>query len=94
MFKSMSREGNALKIYFDHMNGKLECRGEKLIGFAIAGADRKFTWADAEIKNDSVVVSSPTVPDPESVRYAWADNPACNLYNGAGLPAVPFRTDS
>ena len=93
VFKSLSIEGNAMRIDFDHVNGKLECRGEKLIGFAIAGADRQFLWANAEIAGDQVIVSSPAIPEPEFVRYAWADNPACNLYNGAGLPAVPFRSD-
>lgn len=69
-------------------------RGGKLAGFAIAGEDRKFYWADAAIEGDTIVVSSPNVPDPVAVRYAWDSNPVCNLYNGAGLPAVPFRTDN
>lgn len=65
----------------------------ELEGFAICGADRKWVWAEARIENSSVVVSSPAVPEPVAVRYAWANNPTCNLYNGVGLPAVPFRTD-
>jgi len=64
-----------------------------LEGFAICGPDKVWHWADAKIEGDVVVVSSPKVPDPIAVRYAWADNPTCNLYNGAGLPAAPFRTD-
>ena len=64
-----------------------------LKGFAIAGEDRHFVWADARIEKDSVVVSSPAVSKPVAVRYAWADNPECNLVNGSGLPASPFRTD-
>ena len=64
-----------------------------LTGFEIAGADREFHVADATIDGDSVVVSSPKVAQPVAVRYAWADCPACNLYNSAKLPAVPFRTD-
>jgi len=60
----------------------------------IAGADRKFAWADARIDGDTVVVSSPEIPEPVAVRYAWVNNPeGCNLYNGAGLPAAPFRSD-
>jgi sialate O-acetylesterase len=94
MFKSMTRECKSLRIYFDHINGKLECRGEKLLGFAIAGADRKFVWAQGEINNESVIVSSSAVPDPKYVRYAWADNPLCNLYDSVGMPANPFRTDN
>jgi sialate O-acetylesterase len=65
----------------------------QLEGFAICGEDRKWGWADATIDGDTVVVSSQKVPNPIAVRYAWADNPTCNLYNGAGLPASPFRTD-
>ncbi len=64
-----------------------------LEGFAICGEDRKWVWADAKIDGDTVVVWSDKVPVPVAVRYAWADNPTCNLYNGAGLPASPFRTD-
>ncbi len=65
----------------------------ELQGFAICGEDRKWVWADARIDGDEVVVSSPDVPAPVAVRYAWADNPTCNLVNATGLPAVPFRTD-
>jgi sialate O-acetylesterase len=66
---------------------------DKLIGFYIAGADRKWVEADASIDGDSVVVSSAQVPDPVAVRYGWANSPRCNLYNKEGLPASPFRTD-
>ncbi len=65
----------------------------QLEGFAICGEDRKWVWADAKIEGDKVVVWSDQVPAPVAVRYAWADNPTCNLFNGAGLPASPFRTD-
>jgi sialate O-acetylesterase len=68
--------------------------GSELEGFAICGADRNWVWADGRIKGDCVVVWSDKVPQPIAVRYAWADNPICNLYNGAGLPASPFRTDT
>lgn len=62
-------------------------------GFAICGEDKKWVWADAKIEGDHVVVWADNVPAPVAVRYAWADNPTCNLCNGAGFPAVPFRTD-
>jgi sialate O-acetylesterase len=63
--------------------------------FAIAGADKKFVWAQAIIKGNTVVVWSDQVPAPVAVRYAWADNPgAANLYNKEGLPASAFRTDN
>jgi sialate O-acetylesterase len=67
--------------------------GSELEGFAICGEDRRWVWADAQIQGDTVVVRSDKVPSPVAVRYAWADNPTCNLYNGAGFPASPFRTD-
>jgi len=66
----------------------------QLEGFVICGEDRKWQWADAKIEGDTVVISSPSVPQPVAVRYAWADSPNGNLYNQAGLPAGPFRTDS
>ncbi|PAW79937.1 MAG: hypothetical protein B9S32_01015 [Verrucomicrobia bacterium Tous-C9LFEB] len=65
----------------------------ELEGFAICGEDKKWVWADARIVGDKLLVWSDAVPNPVAVRYAWADNPTCNLYNGAGLPASPFRTD-
>ncbi len=65
----------------------------ELEGFAICGENQKWEWADAKIDGDTVVVSSAAVPKPVAVRYAWAQNPFCNLYNAAGLPANPFRTD-
>ncbi len=94
-YKSMSMEegGKAIKLSFDHTKGSLEAKGDKLTGFAIAGEDRKFFWADAVIAGNSVVVSSAKVPNPVAVRYAWHINPVCNLYNKSGLPASPFRTD-
>ena len=65
----------------------------RILREAIAGGDKKFVWADARIVGDTVVVSSPAVSSPVAVRYAWANNPPCNLINKAGLPASPFRTD-
>ena len=83
----------ALKLHFDHADGGLVVKGDKLGEFSVAGADRKWYWADARIEGDDVVVSSKLVPDPKAVRYAWQSNPAATLFNGAGLPASPFRTD-
>ena len=67
-------------------------RGE-VTGFQIAGADRVWHWAKADIEGDEVIVYSENVPHPVAVRYGWADNPVCNLFNSTGLPAHPFRTD-
>jgi len=90
----MEINGNEIVLHFNHLGGGLIAGGDgPLKGFAIAGADRKFVWADAKIDSDSVVVSSSEVSEPVAVRYAWADNPVCNLYNKEGLPASPFRTD-
>ena len=76
------------------MGGGLVAKGgEELKGFAIAGEDKKFVWAEAKIDGDKVIVSSDEIAEPVAVRYAWADNPVCNLYNEEDLPASPFRTD-
>lgn len=94
-FRSIEVHDNSVRLSFDHVAGGLRARGGgKLEGFAIASKDGVFRWADAVIDGNGVVVSSTEVDKPVAVRYAWADNPACNLENGAGLPAVPFRTDA
>ena len=95
IYKSMKTEGNKITLEFEHVGGGLVAEGgEPPKGFAIAGADRKFVWADAKIEGDTVVVSSDEVSEPAAVRYGWANNPVCNLYNKEGLPASPFRTDA
>ena len=94
LYKSCKIEGSEVRIEFDHTFGGLKARdGGKLRGFAIAGADHQWHWADARIDGNSIVVSASDVYMPLAVRYAWADNPDCNLVNGAMLPASPFRTD-
>lgn len=94
IYKSMEVQGNKIILSFDHVDGGLESRGGPLKHFAIAGCDGTFRWANAEIVGDKVAVWHEGVPEPRAVRYAWADNPAgANLYNKAGLPASPFRTD-
>jgi sialate O-acetylesterase len=94
IYERMQVEGNKVRLFFRHVGSGLACKGEKLTGFAIAGVDGKFVWAEAAIEGDTVVVWSPQVPQPVAVRYAWADNPEVNLYNREGLPALPFRTDA
>jgi sialate O-acetylesterase len=91
---SIKRVPGAIRLRFTHTDGGLVVKGPKLEEFEIAGDDRKWYWADAYIKKNTVVVSSPSVPNPKEVRYAWQSNPAATLFNGAGLPAVPFRTDT
>ncbi|MDR1191693.1 MAG: hypothetical protein LBK60_08555 [Verrucomicrobiales bacterium] len=94
-FSDMKIAGNRATLSFTHTGGGLASHGAdgELRGFAIAGADRKFYWAKAVINGDTVTVSADEVPSPVAVRYAWADNPAADLYNADGLPASPFRTD-
>lgn len=91
--KSINRLSGAIRIHFTHTDGGLVAKGDKLAEFSVAGDDHKWYWADARIEGDTVVVSSPSVPNPKEVRYAWQSNPVATLYNGAGLPATPFRTD-
>ena len=93
VFKSMNIEDGKAELSFTQINGGLKVKGDILKGFAICGADKKFVWAQAQIKGKKVTVSATEVPVPVAVRYAWGDNPECNLVNGADLPAVPFRTD-
>jgi sialate O-acetylesterase len=92
--ESVERLSASIRLRFTHTDGGLVVKGDKLEEFSIAGDDRKWSWADARIEGDTVVVSSPSVPHPTQVRYAWQSNPAATLFNGAGLPAVPFRTDT
>jgi sialate O-acetylesterase len=93
-FDSMTVEGAAMRVKFTHAAG-LSSKDGPPKHFALAGADKRFVWADAKIDGDTVLVSSPEVTQPTAVRYAWANNPGgCNLYNAAGLPSAPFRADA
>ncbi|WP_109485607.1 sialate O-acetylesterase [Occallatibacter savannae] len=92
--ESVERAPGAIRLHFAHTDGGLVTKGDKLGEFSIAGDDRNWVWADAHIEGDTVVVSSPAVPHPTEVRYAWQSNPVATLFNGAGLPAAPFRTDN
>lgn len=93
LFKSMKINRTEATLEFENVGDGLACHGGKLIGFAIAGSDRKFVWASARIEGKTVVVSSPKITEPVAVRYAWGDNPEGNLFNELNLPAAPFRTD-
>jgi sialate O-acetylesterase len=93
-YQSMTIAGNTATISFTHTGNGLEIRNNSLSGFAIAGEDKKFYWADAKIVRNKVIVSSHMVAKPVAVRYAWAINPFAQLYNMDGLPASPFRTDN
>ena len=95
VYRSHRIEGRAIRIYFDGVERLKPASGSRLKGFALAGPDHKFRWADAQIDNEtnSITVSCPSIEFPVAVRYGWADNPDCNLVDEAGLPASPFRTD-
>lgn len=95
-YRDMQKQENKIILSFDYVDGKgwRPFDTASPVGFAIAGEDREFVWADAKIMPDGrIEVSANGVADPVAVRYAWADNPVCNMYDNAGLPLTPFRTD-
>ena len=94
IFKRMTIEGRRARLSFDHAGGGLVAREGDLREFAVAGADRKFAPANARIEGGQVVVWSDDVAKPVAVRYAWTNDPKCNLVNRESLPASPFRTDT
>ncbi|MDX1932978.1 MAG: sialate O-acetylesterase [Capsulimonadales bacterium] len=93
VYTGMTKANGEIRLKFDEVGGGLIVRGGALEGFAIAGQDRRWVWAEARIDGRDVVVSSSKVPEPVAVRYAWGINPLGNLFNAEGLPASPFRTD-
>lgn len=97
VYKSMAVEGNRIRLQFDKVGDGLVLKdgsGPYLKGFAIAGADRKFVWAQGKLEGNTLVLSSDQVPQPVAVRYAWGNSPFVNLYNKENLPASSFRTDT
>lgn len=93
LFQEMEVKGNEVVLEFDYSKGLTTKNGEAPSGFAIAGEDKAWHWAQARIEDEKVVVWSEEVDKPEAIRYGWQSNPEVNLYNQAGLPASPFRTD-
>jgi len=96
-YESMAVEEGKIRLHFQHVYGGLVTKSLANVivsGFEIAGEDRRFVAANAKIDGDSVVVSSEKVAHPVAVRYAWGMNPQPSIYNRAGLPASPFRTDN
>ncbi|HEY3836156.1 MAG TPA: sialate O-acetylesterase [Bryobacteraceae bacterium] len=94
MYRQMTREGNSLRLYFEHTGSGLDARGGgNLLGFEIAGKDGNFVSANARIEGQTVVVACDQISDPAKVRYAWADDPQATLENREGLQASPFRAD-
>lgn len=93
VYKSMKVDGNKIILTFDHVGGGLVIKGNELKDFTIAGEDKKFVPALAEIVKDKVVVSAEGIDNPVAVRAGWRFCPQMNLYNKENLPATPFRTD-
>lgn len=92
MFRQATPDGTSIRAWFDHANG-LTAKGGAVTGFEVAGRDGKYAAAIANIDGNTVVASSPDVPAPVYVRYAWANSPQCDLFNSAGLPASPFTSE-
>ena len=93
VYQTYRVKGDRVILSFECTDGGLKTsNGKKLTGFAIAGIDGKYHWAEAEICGNEIIVSSEMVKHPLAVRYGWGDNPTCNLINGAGLPASSFQT--
>ena len=93
LYDKMEVQGDKIMLHFKHVNGGLVAKDGVLKGFAIAGDDKKFAWANATIEGNTVVVSNPGIAAPVAVRYGWGNNPPTSLYNKENLPASPFRTD-
>ena len=93
-FKKVKFKNGKAIVRFTHIAEGLQARTGKVTGFAIAGSDGNFVWANADIIGDTVVVSHPSVKDPAAVRFGWADYPVVDLWNSEWLPASPFRTDN
>jgi sialate O-acetylesterase len=93
VFESMKIKGSNAILHFTHIGGGLVAKDGPLQGFTVAGADKVFHPAQAEIHGKTIVVQANAVAKPAAVRYGWANVPAGNLFNHAGLPASPFRTD-
>jgi sialate O-acetylesterase len=92
-FAGMQIENGAAVLTFRNADGGLVATSGSSLGFSIAGADGNFVWANATVRGQQVTVQSPDVPQPTAVRYGWANFPVLDLFNKAGLPAGPFRTD-
>jgi sialate O-acetylesterase len=92
-FDTLKIDGNKAIVSFKNVGGGLVAKDDMLKGFTIAGADGKFAWANAKIDGNTVILTSKGIQQPTAVRYGFASNPQCTLYNREGLPALPFRTD-
>ena len=93
LYEGHAVKGSEVLVRFKHAHQGLKLNPAARSGFAIRGSDGEWKWGNARVDGETVVVSHPEIQQPVAVRYAWADNPVATLFNGAGLPAAPFRTD-
>ena len=91
LYRQATPEGASIRVWLDHARG-LNAKGGEVTGFEVAGSDGKFSPATAKIDGETIVATSPSVAEPISVRYGWANSPQCNLFNGEALPASPFTS--
>ena len=89
----ITAKNGTLVLEFINAAGGLVAKGGRLAGFAIAGEDGRYVWADGRIDGNRVILSNPEIPCPSKVRYAWDDDPEVSLFNGEGLPASPFKVE-
>ncbi|MDD5707410.1 MAG: sialate O-acetylesterase, partial [Kiritimatiellae bacterium] len=94
IYRSLRIEGDRVRLRFDHATGGLTAKDGQLHGFTVAGSDRRFVPAEAHIEGETILVGADSVRGPVAVRYGWCNAPVAALFNGAGLPASPFRTDN
>jgi len=92
MFRQATVEGSSIRAWFDHAKG-LTAKGGPVTSVEVAGADGKFVPATAAVDGETIMASSPQVPNPVAIRYGWANSPQCNLFNSDGLPASPFTSE-
>jgi len=92
MFRQATVEGASIRAWFDHAKG-LTAKGGSVTSVEVSGSDGKWAAATATVDGETIVASSPDVPNPVVIRYGWASNPQCNLFNSDGLPASPFSSE-
>ena len=94
IYQSMKIEDDKIRIFFDYVDGGLKTDGAELSNFKIASTDKEFQSAQAKIDGNSIIVGSDKIDQPVAVRFGWSNTAEPNLFNEAGLPAAPFRTDN
>jgi sialate O-acetylesterase len=94
MYESMKEEKDKIRLSFENATSGLQVRAKTITGFQIAGRDRKFVEASAQLKGNEIIVFSKAIKDPVAVRFCFDETSMPNVFNKEGLPLAPFRTDS